>query len=182
MPPRNRSLVFGHLLRPLCQLDRRRQFRNRGGGQRHTAAAKSPFGPPKPPVAGGLDAPPDGVGRGALGTGGFPGTLGAGLLPTGGVGFGLVATGGGGFGASELPGRELAGESSDDDAVGVFFHGVADPLAAAMPGKTDTGLADALAVTGAARVVFEAAGGPGTALFRAGGGGAAAAGAGAGSR
>lgn len=141
------------------------------------------FAPPTPPPPTGRDAPPDGVGRGALGTGGLPGTLGApGLLATGGAGLGLDATGGGGFVAIELPGLELAGESLDDEAVGVFFHGVADPFAAPIPGKTDTGFAEASAVTGAARAVVVAAGFPGTGRLRAGGGGAAAAGAGASSK
>lgn len=140
------------------------------------------FAPPIPPPPTVLEAPPDCVGRGALGTGGLPGTLGAGLLAMGGAGLGLLATGGGGFGASELPGRELAGESPDDDAVGVFFHGVADPFAAAMPGNTDIGLADASAITGAPRAVLFAAGFAGTGRLRAGGGGAASAATGAGSR
>lgn len=95
---------------------------------------------------------------------------------------GFVATGGGGFPASELPGLEFPGESLD--AVGVFFHGVEDPFAGPMPGKTDTGFADASAVKGEARTVLVAvaAGLAGTGRLRAGGGGAAAAGAGASSR
>jgi len=109
------------------------------------------------------------VGRGAVGIPGFP--LGVGFAATTGAGLGLFATGGGGFAARELPGRELAGESLD--AVGVFFHGVADPFAGAMPGNADTGLADASAITGAGLVTAFAGTGR-----RAGGGGAAAAGGG----
>jgi hypothetical protein len=41
--------------------------------------------------------------------------------------------------------RELAGESSEEESD--FFHGVADPLEGATPGKTDIGFADALAAT-----------------------------------
>ena len=85
-----------------------------------------------------------GPGRGAAGIGGFPPT--AGFAPTAG-GFGLAAAGGGGtLEANELEGRELAGESSELE--GVFFQGVADPLLGAIPGKTETGFADAFAAEG----------------------------------
>jgi len=59
----------------------------------------------------------------------------------------LVATGGpGGLGAVALPDwNEAADEGAVDTAV--FFQGVADPLEGAMPGKTETGLADAFAET-----------------------------------
>jgi len=83
-----------------------------------------------------------GTGRGAVGIEGLPT---GGFAPTAG-GFGLAATGGGGFGANELEGRESAGEASELESV--FFQGVADPLLAAIPGKTETGLADALATEG----------------------------------
>lgn len=110
-----------------------------------------------------------GGGLGAEGTAGLPPTLGAipGFAPMGGVGLGLVATGGGGFEANELEGRELAGELLS--LAGAFFQGVAEPLAAAMPGKTETGFAEGLAVT--AEGVNLAAAGVGT-LLRGGGGGA----------
>lgn len=100
-----------------------------------------------------------------------PPTLGGagadGLAPATG-GLGLVATGGGGFDASELDGREFAGELSFVSDVD-FFHGAADPLAAAIPGKTEIGLALGFAVL-AAGVGLEAAETGGT--FRGGGGGA----------
>ena len=92
------------------------------------------------------------MGLGAEGTGGFPPTVGLGpgglggapgLAATGG-GFGFAATGGG-VPAMELDGLELAGVLSDEppfEIAGVFFHGAADPLAAAMPGNTETGLAE----------------------------------------
>ena len=73
----------------------------------------------------------EGAGRGVAGTLGFPTK---GFIPTG--GFGLAATGG----------RELAGVASELE--GVFFQGVADPLPAAIPGKTETGFAVALAAEG----------------------------------
>lgn len=69
------------------------------------------------------------------------------MLPIGGAGgFGLFAIGGGGgLPASALAGRELAGVLAFDEPFvavdAVFFHGAAEPFAAAMPGKTDTGLA-----------------------------------------
>ena len=58
--------------------------------------------------------------------------------------------GGGGFPAKELPGRDPAGEDpfeSPEEARAGFFQGVADPLFATIPGNTETGLADASAVT-----------------------------------
>lgn len=87
--------------------------------------------------------------------GGFPppgfGAPGFEATGGGGAGLGFAATGGGGGGfppASELFGREPAGELPfEPSGVAAFFHGVADPLAAAMPGKTETGLALALAAT-----------------------------------
>lgn len=123
-------------------------------------------------TAGGLDA---------VGMGGLPGALGApGLLATGGAGgLGLLATGGGGgLPARALAGRELTGELSSEplDADTVFFQGVAEPFAAAMPGKTDTGLAET-----SAEICFGTTFGPGATevLFApapgGGGGGAAAA-------
>ena len=87
----------------------------------------------------------------------------AGFAPGAG-GLGLDATGGGGFGANELAGRELAGEASELE--GVFFHGAADPLAGPIPGKTETGLADASADVDTAATL-------GAGAFRGGGGGAA---------
>jgi hypothetical protein len=61
----------------------------------------------------------------------------------------LVATGGGGLPAKELGGLEPTGVLSDESLAepGGFFHGVADPLDDAIPGKTDTGFADASATT-----------------------------------
>lgn len=108
-----------------------------------TAAARSicpgaaPGGLTPPPGRGG---PAVETGLGAVGTGGLPGF---GFAATGGgAGLGFVATAGG-LGANELPGRELAGVLSADASVAaaVFFHGVADPFAGIIPGKTDTGLA-----------------------------------------
>ena len=58
-----------------------------------------------------------------------------------GGGFGLVATGGpGGFGTGD-------GLAELGSGVAGFFHGVAEPLEGTMPGKTETGLADAFAAT-----------------------------------
>lgn len=97
----------------------------------------------------------------------MPGGFGAaGLTPTAG-GLGFAAIGGGGLLASELEGLELAGESLDTGFV--FFQGVAEPLPAAIPGKTETGLAEVLPATWAATglgVIVEAGrrgGGGGTA-------------------
>jgi hypothetical protein len=91
------------------------------------------------------------------------------LFATGGAGFGFAAIGGAGF----APG---AGEAEGV----VFFHGAADPFDGAIPGNTDTGFADASAVSGEARPTAAFAG---AGFARGGGGGAAAAaGAGAGSR
>lgn len=141
-----------------------------------TAAARSSW--PAGAVdfaAGTRGAVPPAVGRGAVGTGGLLGTLGAGLDPTAGAGgFGFTPTGGGGLLARELDGRE-----SESSVVvnGVFFHGAADPLAGAIPGNTDTGFADALAVsdwTGTFAVVgLVALAGVGTGRPRGGAGGAA---------
>lgn len=135
-----------------------------------TAAARSIC----PAGAAGLAAAPPGlggaagVGLGAEGTGGFPPTIGfppgglggaPGLAATGG-GFGFAATGGGGLPAMELGGLELAGvlfEEPPFEAAGVFFHGAADPLAAAIPGNTETGLAEESADT-ALIPTFETAG------------------------
>lgn len=121
-----------------------------------TAAARSscPAG-----AAVGFAAPPGlggavGAGRGADGIGGFPGIFGAppGFTPTGGAGgFGLVATGGGGLLPIVLDGLESTGVLLVGELPPLvdrfFFHGVADPFEGAMPGNTDTGLADASAPT-----------------------------------
>jgi hypothetical protein len=123
----------------------------RGFQKEHTAAARSNC-PGAPPL--GLATPGRSVfgtdgGLDAVGTGGFPGIFGAvGLDATGGGGAGFFPTGGAGgegFAPTELDGRELAGVVPED-AAGVFFHGAAAPLEAAMPGNTDTGFAEALAV------------------------------------
>ena len=98
-----------------------------------TTPGRNAFG-----TAGGLDA---------VGTGGFPGILGAvGLVATGGGGAGFFpigGAGGAGFAPAVLDGRELAGVVPVD-AAGVFFHG-ATPLEGPMPGNTDTGFAEASA-------------------------------------
>ena len=95
------------------------------------------------------------MGLGAVGIGGLPPTgLAAGgfggapgFAATGG-GFGLFAIGGG-LAAKELAGLELAGVLPGEafDVSNDFFHGVAEPLDGAIPGKTDTGLADESATT-----------------------------------
>jgi len=95
------------------------------------------------------------LGLGAVGIGGLPPTgLAAGgfggapgFAATGG-GFGLFAIGGG-LAARELAGLELAGVLPGEafDVSNDFFHGVAEPLDGAIPGKTDTGLADESATT-----------------------------------
>jgi hypothetical protein len=115
-----------------------------------TAAARS-ICPTAPP---GFGAPPPGLAAvdtgglppAGLATGGFKGALG--FAATRG-GFGLFATGGGGLPPTELEGLELGGVLSDEPLFvpGAFFHGVADPLDGAIPGKTDTGLADEFAAT-----------------------------------
>jgi len=64
---------------------------------------------------------------------------GAGFFPTGGAG-------GGGLAPAVLEVREFV-RVVTVDAAGVFFQGAAVPLEGAMPGNTDTGFADALAVT-----------------------------------
>lgn len=147
-----------------------------------TAAAKSSW--PAAPPAIGLTPPGRGaevtalVGLGAVGIGGFPGTFGPpapGFAPMGGAGLGLVATGGGGLGAIELDGRELDGLEFDDAlslTCGVFFQGVAEPLAGPIPGNTEIGLAEASAVTDWIVILGPAAGaGLVTAWPAAGGGG-----------
>ena len=116
-----------------------------------TAAARSIW-PGAEPL--GLTAPcrgADGAGVGlvAVGTGGLPGSFGAaGLEATGGGGAGFFPTGGaggGGFAPTALDGLEAAGVVPAE-ASGVFFHGVIVPLGGAIPGNTDTGLAEASAV------------------------------------
>jgi hypothetical protein len=109
-----------------------------------TIAARSAC--PPPPAA--LTPPPRGAEGVTLarapGTGGLPGAVAGGLA---GTGLGLAATGGG------LPPKELVGlgftseRSSAEDVDGVFFHGLAVPFEGAIPGKTDTGFAEASAVT-----------------------------------
>ena len=85
-----------------------------------------------------------------MGTVGFPGTLGApGFAATGGPGLGFAATGGGDL-AVPVNGPRVWAEFEDVSDVDVefgFFHGAVEPLEGAMPGKTDTGLADASAAT-----------------------------------
>jgi hypothetical protein len=85
----------------------------------------------------------------AVGTGGLPGIFGAvGLEATGGGGAGFFPTGGaggGGLAPGVLGGREFIGVAPTE-ATGAFFHGAAVPLDGAMPGNTDTGLAEAFAV------------------------------------
>ncbi len=148
-----------------------------------TAAARSNWPP------GAWDIPPERTGGGAptlgleaVGIGGFPGIFGAGFAATTG-GLGLAARGGGALPANALEGREFPGESSgvDDEVDTCFFHGVADPFEAAIPGKTETGLAEALAVTECNEALVAgtgacfAAGAEGGARARGGGGGAGAA-------
>jgi hypothetical protein len=93
----------------------------------------------------------DGAGGGlvAVGTGGLPGIFGAvGLEATGGGGAGFFPTGGaggGGLAPAVLGGREFIG-GAPTEATGAFFHGAAVPLDGAIPGNTDTGLAEAFAV------------------------------------
>jgi len=101
-----------------------------------------------------------GTGRGAAGTAGFPTR---GFVPIGG-GFGLAATGGGDLEVNELEGAVAS------ELEGVFFQGVADPLLPAIPGKTETGFADALATEGVMSTL-----GVGAFLGGAGGGGGGAA-------
>ena len=144
-------LVFSYLLRTFRQL-RTPTMRIGYNNYRKTltAAARS-ICPTAPP---GFGAPPPGLAAvdtgglppAGLATGGFGGA--PGFAATGG-GFGLFATGGGGLPPTELEGLELGGVLSDEPllAPGAFFHGVADPLDGAIPGKTDTGLADESAVT-----------------------------------
>lgn len=106
-------------------------------------------------------------GRGAVGMGGFADPFAETLGFTGITGgFGLAATGGGGLDPIAELGRELAGVVSTGEG---FFHGVADPLEACIPGNTDIGLDDASATTGV-RDIFGAGVGAGRDL---GGGGGA---------
>lgn len=114
-----------------------------------------------------------GAGLAAAGTGGLAATGppptagglgGAGFAATGG-GLGLEATGGG---ALVPVGVDLP-EVSDIGVLG-FFHGAADPLAAAMPGNTGTGFAEALAATVVGAILGV---GVGTGRVLGGGGGAA---------
>lgn len=109
-------------------------------------------------------------GRVAVGTGGLPGTPGL-LAIGGGPGLGFAATGGG-FEAIAPPGLDAAGVASAEEpfvAVEVVrFHGAADPLAAAIPGKTATGFAEGSAETAFAAAVGTTEGGR---LFAGGGGG-----------
>lgn len=144
--------------------------------EKHTAAARSTW----PGAVAGLATTPGragaaGGGRGAAGIGGLPGPFAGatvGLAPGAGGGFGLPATGGGGgFGAKELEGREFIGVSTE--GVGAFFQGVADPLAVPIPGKTETGFAEASAVVADAVGALGVADGTGRVLGGGGGGGGA---------
>lgn len=122
-----------------------------------------------------------------MGIGGLPGGLTApGFAATGGgATFGFGATGSDGFAPSELAGREFAGVTSVESFTepAGFFQGVAEPFDGIRPGKTATGLADALAVTDlTATATLGIAGGEGLAVadggrLRAGGGGGAVGGA-----
>ena len=95
------------------------------------------------------EADPAALGRGAVGIGGFAGILGPpGFAASAGPGLGLAATGGG---ALEFPAADDGLEASElvfafEEVVG-FFQGVTEPFEGAIPGNTDTGLADASAVT-----------------------------------
>ena len=120
--------------------------------------------PTDPPGLGGAA----GVGLGAVGIGGFPPTLGVteGLAPTtgGAGGLGLLDRGGGGtLPVDTLEGLEFSCKSSDVE--GIFFQGAAVPLAGFIPGKTDTGLAEAFATVDVG-TIFGAGG-----VFRGGAGG-----------
>lgn len=115
-----------------------------------TAAARSswPGAPPLGFTAAGRVAAGGGGGLEAVGTGGFPGILGAaGLDATGGGGAGFFPTGGAGgdLTPAVLEGREFVGGVTV--AAAGLFQGAAVPLEGAMPGNTDTGFAEALAVT-----------------------------------
>jgi hypothetical protein len=148
-------LVLSYLLRTSRQLWRATSKGVNYNNYRKllTAAARS-ICPTACPPAGFGAAPPGlaAVGMGGLppaglATGGFGGMPGFAAI---GGGFGLFATGGGGLPPpTELEGLELGGVLSDEPLVapGAFFHGVADPLDGAIPGKTDTGLADESAAT-----------------------------------
>jgi hypothetical protein len=73
--------------------------------------------------------------------------------------------GGGGLEANALDGRELAGELSEFDVAVFIFHGAAVPFPAAIPGNTDTGLAEESAVIDTGAIL-------GAGAFLGGGGGA----------
>lgn len=101
------------------------------------AAAKSKFPPALslvPPALPGGEARPC---LGALGIGGLPAPGFA--ARGGGEGLGLVPKGGAGLTANELEGLDVSSAVSAD---GVLFQGVADPLAAIMPGNTEIGFAE----------------------------------------
>jgi len=118
----------------------------------------------------GADAPPA-LGLGTLGIGGLPPV---GFAAVGGPGFGLAAIGGGGLLARELDGLELVSGGPFEVLV-FFFHGVVDPLEEPIPGKTETGLADASAVTddkGVDGLALATLGGGGMGRRLGGGGGA----------
>jgi len=119
-----------------------------------SAAARSICPTPPPSL------PPPAVGRrGAVGEVpplDRPGTVG--LAPGAGGGFGttpglaapIMGFGFGARGGPALPEPAGAGDSRPEEGVVAtpgFFQGVADPLALAMPGKTETGLAFMSAVT-----------------------------------
>lgn len=138
-----------------------------------TAAARSSC----PPTIAGFCTDPGlfeavGVGLLAVGIGGLAapglaptaGGLGAAGFPATGEGLGLDATGGG-----TLPAAGAGFAAFEAGALG-FFHGVADPFAGAIPGNTDTGFADASAVTGVAATLGV---GVGAGRVLGGGGGAA---------
>lgn len=156
-----------------------------------TAAARSiwPAGaalgfaaPPGLGAVGGGGLPPPGLGAGGFGdTPGFAAS---------GGGFGLFAMGGGPLAPMELPGLELTGVVSVElpvDPPSGFFHGAANPLEGAIPGKTATGLADAFAAmdvldaltigTAAGLGAVGAGAGAGAGMGRRPGGGGGAAGA-----
>lgn len=89
-----------------------------------------------------------GGGLEAVGTGGLPGSLGpVGLEATGGGGAGFFPIGGGGgLVPAVLDGREFIGVTPTE-AGSAFFHGAAVPLDGPIPGNTDTGFAEASAVS-----------------------------------
>lgn len=97
-------------------------------------------------TAPGFGGPPPAGGRGAVGTGGLlvVVVLVGGFAAIGGVGVGLVFTAIGG-GCLTVVLAEKASEPAAAGA-GVFFQGTAVPFPGAIPGKTATGLASALAI------------------------------------